>query len=331
MRKILLLTGVESLCRKKTSEVSFNEINEFTSIYTYYFRKVLEELGGYEVHVFPLGSDSDKDGYFEEIEFPEVDHTIAMLNRAYLLRPRILFDKVRAVTKGLVCVLGDTDEIIGPEDIIFHARKTVHEVAPNQSRWIGWGADQRLFYPDKEDRKLSVFVDMYPVLPKARKDVITEEVFLDALNRLPGRIQKYGFEEVRIRTIGKEGLVTIGSKEEIREVVDEETLRISYSQLAEEMRATDIFIAGHSESMGLSALEAAMSGSFLVLPIVWGKPFIKPDLVADLHHKYFSVEDEPAEIPWDGILQDLDVEKSKSMASNKTWENVVSRVLDVLY
>ena len=331
MRRILLLTGTESMCQKGTHEVSFSEINEFTSIYTYYFRKVLEELGGYEVHVFPLGSDSDTESYFEDIDFPEVDHTIAMLNRAFVLRPQILFEKVRTVTNGLVCVLGDTDEIIGPEDVIFHARESVHEEIPSQSRWIGWGSDQTVFYPEKDERILSVFVDMYPILPKERKDVITEEVFLDTLERLPGKIKQYGFDEVRIRTIGKEGLVTINTLEEVREVIDEETRRISYSELSEEMRATDIFVAGHSESMGLSILEAAMSGSYLAIPIVWGKPFIKPDLVGDLHHKYFQVGDEPATIPWDYILSELDIEKSASMASEKTWENVVSRVIEVLY
>ena len=116
---------------------------------------------------------------------------------------------------------------------------------------------------------------------------------------------QYGFSDMRIRTIGREGLVTINSEREIHDVVYNKTARIPYSQLAEEMRETDIFIAGHSESMGLSALEAAMSGSFLVLPVVWGKPFIKPDLVSDLHHEYFEVGDDPARIPWDIVLQAL--------------------------
>ena len=331
MRKIMLLTGASSLCEKDTDEVSLNDLNEFTSIYTYYFRKVLEELGGYEIHVFPLGSDSSEESYFEDIEFPEVDHTIAMLNRAYVLRPHILFDKVRSVTDGLVCVIGDTDEIIGPEDIIFHARESVHDETPIQSRWIGWGADNTVFYPDKNDSQLSVFVDMYPILPRERKDVITEEVFIDTLRRLPEKIMQYGYNDMRIRTIGREGLVTINSEREIHDVVYNKTARIPYSQLAEEMCETDIFIAGHSESMGLSALEAAMSGSFLVLPVVWGKPFIKPDLVSDLHHEYFEVGDDPARIPWDIVLQALNSEKSLRMASDKTWEEVVRRVIKVLY
>ena len=84
---------------------------------------------------------------------------------------------------------------------------------------------------------------------------------------------QYGYNDMRIRTIGREGLVTINSEREIHEVVYNKTLNSS-SQLAEEMRETDIFIAGHSESMGLS-LRRPQCPVLLVLPVVWGKPFVK--------------------------------------------------------
>ena len=50
-RRILLLTGHAIQTYKKTHEIDLSQLSTFTSIYTYYFRKILEEMGCFEIHM----------------------------------------------------------------------------------------------------------------------------------------------------------------------------------------------------------------------------------------------------------------------------------------
>ena len=327
--RILLLTGHALQSYKTTDEVDLSELTTFTAIYTYYFRKLLEEMGRFEIHMAYFQGENYEGPYYSEMQLPkEVDHTIGLQNKVFKARPE-LFDRVREITKGKVCVIGDHDHEIGPEDVIFHARETQQDPPALQSRWIGWGGDPAIFYPEKSEKILSIFVDgVYYV--DTRKDDLTEEILVHVLNELPNKIKNSGFDSYRLRTIGKEGLVTINSPEDAHAATRGGNPRIPYPDLAREMRQAHIFISGHSESMGLSALEACMSGASLIIPRIYRKPFIKPDLTRDLHHMYVEVEEDPIQIPWETVFEEMDEEKSVAMAEDKTWRSVVERVVRVL-
>ena len=326
--RILLLTGQVLQTKKSTDEIELSELSTFTSIYTYYFRKILERMGRFEIHMAYFQGEKYEGTFYSEMELPEVEHTIGLQNAVFRARPE-LFEEVRKVTSGKVCVIGDHDHFIGPEDIIFHARETQQDPPAPQSRWIGWGSDPSIFYPEKTEKILSIFVDgVY--YTDTRKDDLTEEILLHLLQELPDRIGNSGFDSFCIRTIGKEGLTEISSSVEAHAATRGGNPRIPYPDLAREMRRAHIFISGHSESMGLSALEACMSGAYLIVPEVYRKPFIKPDLTRDLHHMYVEVGEEPIQIPWERVFEEMDEERSVAMAEDKTWRTVVERVVRIL-
>ena len=328
-RKVLLLCGDSLLAMRSTDEIKLSEMTTFTSIYTYYFRKILEEMGGFEISVSYFKGEKYEGDYYQEMDLPVVDHTIAMQNKAFMYRPE-LYERVKKITKGKVCVIGDHDEHIGPEDIIFHARETQHDPPNPKSRWIGWGGDPSIFYPEKQDKTLTIFVDGVYYVDNRKWD-LTEEILNDILGRLPKMIGRSGFENFSLRTIGKGGIENITNSDDAHSATRGGNPRIPYSELAKELRDSHIFISGHTESMGLSALEACLAGNYLIIPNLWEKAFIKPDLAKDLHHLYVTVGDENIEIPWATVFENLDVEKSVRMASDKTWNAVVSRVVEELY
>jgi hypothetical protein len=326
--RILLLTGHSIQTVRSTDEMKLSELSTFTAIYTYYFRKILEEMGRFEIHMAVFQGEKYEGPFYSEMELPEVDHAIGLQNAAFRARPE-LFERVREITSGKVCVIGDHDHFIGPEDIIFHARETQQDPPAPQSRWIGWGSDSSIFYPEKSENILSIFVDgMYYV--DLRKDDVTEEILMHVLKELPGKIKNTEFDGFRLRTIGAEGLTTITSPKEAHAATRGGNPRVPYPDLAREMRQAHIFISGHSESMGLSALEACMSGAYLIVPEVFRKPFIKPDLTRDLHHMYVEVAEEPIQISWERVFEEMDEERSVAMAEDKTWRTVVERVVRVL-
>lgn len=328
-RRILLLTGHAVQSYKKTDEVELSALTTFTSIYTYYFRKILEEMGEFEIHMSYFQGENYEGPYYEEMELVEVEHTIGLQNKVFKSRPA-LFERIRKITKGKVCAIGDHDWHIGPEDILFHAREAQRDPPAPQSRWIGWGGDPTIFYPEKSESILTIFVDgVY--YTDTRKDDLTEEILLQIIEKLPGEIEKSNFSGFTLRTIGKDGLTEIRTADDAHAATRGGNPRIPYPELAKEMRRAHIFISGHSESMGLSALEACLSGSYLIVPQIFRKPFIKPDLTRDLHHLYVDVGDEPIDIPWEHVFGELDEEKSVSMAEDKTWHSVIARVVEELY
>ena len=328
-RRILLLTGHAVQSYKKTDEIDLSLLSTFTSIYTYYFRKILEEMGGFEIHMSYFQGENYEGPYYDEMELVEVEHTIGLQNKVFKSRPA-LFERVRKITKGKVCAIGDHDWHLGPEDLLFHAREAQRDPPASQSRWIGWGADPALFYPEKSERTLTIFVDgVY--YADTRKDDLTEEILLHIIEKLPSEVGKTDFSDFKLRTIGKEGLTTINSADDAHAATRGGNPRIPYPELAKEIRGAHIFISGHSESMGLSALEACLSGAYLIIPKIFRKPFIKPDLTRDLHHLYVEVGDDPIQIPWEQVFDELDEGKSVAMAEDKTWHSVVSRVVEELY
>ena len=71
-RRILLLTGHAIQTYKKTDEIDLSQLSTFTSIYTYYFRKILEEMGCFEIHMSYFQGENYEGTFYDEMELPEV-------------------------------------------------------------------------------------------------------------------------------------------------------------------------------------------------------------------------------------------------------------------
>ena len=97
---------------------------------------------------------------------------------------------------------------------------------------------------------------------------------------------------------------------------------MQYPDACKEYGKADIFIVTHSESMGLSVLESALSGALVITP----KGYIKKELISPLHHIEVN-----GKIPWSTVLSELNVKKSVNMAKKYSWRNVAKAIAKDLY
>ena len=74
-----------------------------------------------------------------------------------------------------------------------------------------------------------------------------------------------------------------------------------------------MFFATHTESMGMSVLESAMSGALVIAP----KRCIPANLINPLNHVIW--EDT---IPWKDVIELLDVWRSVEAAAPFTWQRL---------
>lgn len=75
----------------------------------------------------------------------------------------------------------------------------------------------------------------------------------------------------------------------------------------------------HHESCGLSALEANVAGALVVAP----EGYINSDRLKTLRMLEYS-----GAVPWKEIMQSLDVNKTRELAKQNSWEKVANRIIN---
>jgi hypothetical protein len=92
---------------------------------------------------------------------------------------------------------------------------------------------------------------------------------------------------------------------------------IPFSEITKEHCAAHIFCVTHPESVGLVVLETAMAGALPVVP----KGFIPKDRLDTVRHVEWQ-----RFINWENVLSKLDIETSRTMALDNTWDAAASRI-----
>jgi hypothetical protein len=172
------------------------------------------------------------------------------------------------------------------------------------SHHIGWGADPELFVPSSKD-PLSIFIDHTHYVPGEYDNTLW---ILDQVKKLnvPHTIYRIGNNSV---ILDGHGPIEVFDRKGLPNKVYRELLSKS-----------SIFFPTHRESVGLSVLEAAMSGCLIVSK--YG--FIYRDLLETVHHLEY---DQKTDLDWDQILSKVDSEKSREMALKCSWDHVFDRVM----
>ncbi len=178
---------------------------------------------------------------------------------------------------------------------------------------IGWGADEKLFYPEQTTHDtLNIFVD------HANFDCKADYSLSIFMNIAQGRntFLAQGYSRVRVRTLTDEGIVDIN--------LDEIAVRpftrrhISCERFAAELRRCDIFIVTHHESVGLTALEAAKCGAYILCP----KGTIPEDRLMRIHHQTITFP-----INWQRVLNKPDKAACALRVKNESWDNIASKII----
>lgn len=306
--KIVIFSGIQ----KPTSDLSCAHIVGTPALYSYYLRKKFEGLG---IETVPCRCASivDPDKAYQNGFFvPKGDHILSTEQRGWVLREYCpsLMAKVKESISGKITTICDNNIIIGKENYLFYA---IPAPQKEKSVYVGWAADSDLCYPDKEKNTLRILIDhsYYGHCARDLSIEIVEEVI---------QFAKSYKGKIVIRRFVSGGIETIAlDKKPKKDVYNRSGL--PYLETCEEYRKADIFIVTHPESLGLSVIESAMAGAYIVAPY----NHIKKPLLESLHSYEFT-----GKISWELILQQLNPELSRYKASQFTWDKIAKKIAETL-
>ncbi len=203
---------------------------------------------------------------------------------------------------ALLCQTSDYPVNSSRADLTF-STKQINGMA--KSHYIGWGADPSYYYSNKKnDGKIRVLIDHTHYVAGEYDNT---QYILDSLKR---------YNDVEVKRIGNNGKV-LGPNDPV-EVYDRSGLpNDRYKELLAE---SDVFMTTHAESVGLSVLEAAMSGCLVVSE----QGHIFKDRLATIKH----IEYPRGRMNFQFIKTIIDAKASRDAAINNTWDHVFSRMME---
>ncbi|GEM_PF-5232766 len=236
-----------------------------------------------------------------------------------------LFSNIRKhlPENGLICSICDDDANIFYEDFRFFSTRKNPGSNEGGKKQIFWGSDPELYYPDKDHNKVRILLDVWYYLE--REWDITKEIF-DSCKEyvLSGEFQKTHEKDIELVAWGEFGAFTVSKENPDGRLVNRPP-RIPTEDFVSEFKKADIFVVTHSESLGLSVLDAAMAGCKIIVPVAdrgYGRRFIQPDLLSTVPHVKFDFGDGPLEIPWGDFVEIENVNEIRKECLGLTWESV---------
>ena len=236
-----------------------------------------------------------------------------------------LFSNIRKhlPENGLICSICDDDANILYEDFRFFSTRKNPGSNEGRKKQIFWGSDPELYYPDKDQNKVRILLDVWYYLE--REWDITKEIF-DSCKEyvLSGEFQKTHGKDIELVAWGEFGAFTVSKENPDGRLVNRPP-RIPTEDFVSEFKKADIFVVTHSESLGLSVLDAGMAGCKIIVPVAdrgYGRRFIQPDLLSTVPHVKFDFGDGPLEIPWGDFVEIENVNEIRKECLGLTWESV---------
>lgn len=320
--KILFLAGAKDI-EVPTEELSPLSIVGTSTVYNYFLRRELARIPGVETasaRFAKITNPARVDGFFKSSSYPAADHVICLEQRGFHTAHPMVFDFFRRRTPGAVCAICDHDQLLGPEDYLFHVQLTRHCPPNPKSVHATWAASPEYCYPEKEAGVLNILVDHNNYSGDDLANEILDQLSEFARSRFHLVKTKYGFDRIAIRQFMSEGIEVIDISNPQR--FGKYTRRgLPYPDACREYRRANIFFVTKGESMGLSIIECAMSGALIVYP----KGYANRYLLEPLNHIVW--EDR---IDFDDVMAALDVRWSTQRAAPFNWQRLAQTFLNTL-
>ena len=311
--KIVFFGGIR---KTNTKDLSLNDITGTPALYSYFLRKEFDKLGIESTYCEAKAREAtDED--LNIIKIPKADHILSVFQRAFTIRCRKsnnLEKNIRKNISGKMTAICDHILKNPIEDIIFYS-VPIKDV-PKKNIYLGWACEHSLLTPEKDPNSLRILIDHAYYGGNQPLD-LTVSISKQCLD-----FQKnYRDKKVIIRRFsGSEGCETINNKNWNDGTYDRST-SMPYPKACEEYKKADIFIVTHPESLGLSVLESAASGSHILCP----QDYIKTSILKQVRHETFNKI-----VPLQNSIQKLDINKSIEQTKNFTWKNIADKILQYL-
>ena len=185
------------------------------------------------------------------------------------------------------------------------------------NKYIGWAADKELFIPLQFSYELRILVDhtIYDISQPDR----TMDILIKIREFINSGAWKNKYINVRVRMIIDNEIIDVDVND--FSIKPYSRKGVPYIEMAKEMCRTDIYFVTHGETVGLNALEAAMAGALVAVPV----GYIPESLISTIHHFEFD-----RTINWTELLTSLDTKLSRAKAIEHDWGNVTKKILDTI-
>lgn len=305
-------------------------ISSFVSCTNYFIPKSLSKFCDCDIKAIPLANNrnfSEIKNFFYTQNLDDYDAILALGLRYFSFIPNEYKRTIRAKYNGLICQIYDgaraKDDAI---DITFTMkndhqavlRKHWHKLKKGRNIHIGWGADPELNYPQQDRDDLRILID-HPNYATNNKIDRTTDILNDVKHLFNSELWKNEYKKISVK------ILSHGSPTEYDfngfcnvEYIPQ---NIPYSSICKEYNKAHIFMVTHPESLGLVALETAMSGALVISP----ENFISKDRLDTIRH--YTYKDR---INWKLILNMIDTNASRIKALSNTWDNLAINILDAI-
>ncbi len=314
--------------RMMTGPIIRDQVDSWSTVYPFYLIRNLHALG-HTVQMESIGSFVD--GEVEALDPGQMyDCIIICHNYPSKSYGESFFEKLRGYRRegGLICSLCDDDFHIEYEDLRLHATSRHHGENQMKKSQIFWGSDPDLYYPEKDDI-LRILFDTWYYEEKEWDQ--TQELVSSALKFFENYdLTGSGKNRVELIAWGQSGPISISDMSEIGKIVHRPP-RIPLQIFVEQFNKADVFMVTHSESMGLTVLDAAMAGCLVSIPQferdnLIERYYIRPDLSSTVPCHTYTFNLEGIDPPWEEIISHVDSETIRNKSMQMTWKNLCKRI-----
>jgi hypothetical protein len=283
------------------------DIRNFSGVWSFYLARELEARG-VGVRFAPA---SMVPADYASMNVEGVDHVVALGTRHFSKVDPLCATILRRRIPGAITQIHDSCRA-DPGVVTFTVRDCGNAASHH---YIGWAADPEVCKPDHEPGVLGILIDHPDYGAGARPDHSHRIVHSVAAFARSGPWRKR-WKSVRVRRI------VDGTVEDVNlaspSVPAFSRQHVGFEDLCRDYSRAHLFMTTHPEGVGLSVLEAAMSGALPLVPA----GFVQRDRLATVRHLEYK-----GAVPWAEALQKIDVPASRAYALNNSWSAVAERLI----
>ena len=310
------------LCPGKIAE-SPDSIRCFTDVLNYYLPMSLAKTADVIAVPVPSTDNEQLKQVFSTIEVDQYDAILTLGLRFYSTISKETTALIRNRFKGIFCQTHDGSRLdYDPVDITFTFKNEDSKLQDNPgwyarhkkfNRYMGWASDPTANTPKQHPTDLRILVDHTNY--GNNKIDCTREILNQIGVFIKSEHWKQQFKSVSVRRFDSGCVVDVDFDN--LQINKYNRTAVPFSEIVKEHNVAHVFCVTHPESVGLVVLETAMAGALAVVP----KGFVPRDRLDTVRH----VEWENT-INWKQVLENINIEASRSMAIKNTWESMASRI-----
>lgn len=323
--KLFLIIGGSEISHKNTDELSIGEIKDYATNVCYNLRIYLEKMG-YTTISIPATTGSYKADYYKIL--PIFNHAIDINQRGFRKKPISFFNQIESHVTGKTCAICDHNKFqmpldldYGKQDILFYMID--NKITNDRSYFLGPPANHELFFPNQPDfnDELNIIVNqsnnLHDRTDNDKLKFVLDQLFLECEKNNKIKITRYAWYDDVINFndpyIGRENYTIIKD-------------RLKMDEKAELQNKCHVFISIRKETLGLSIIEALMSGC---LVLFFGDQ-LKHQFISKYPHKRMTYY---RDFDFHNIYNKIDkkmISDRRDFVVNSSWQKFVEGMVDIL-